>query len=548
VEDGVHGRANDTRFLAGLLAAATLLRLLALTFFEGEAGDAVSRTSNVVRWLHHPAPWFGRTIWAPLNYVIPALPIALTGESYWSVRLTYIGLAVAGIALVYLLARDLLGDESAKVAGVLVACNPYHIVHSSNGANAEIPGILLVTLAIHRGVLFQRDRRIRDAVLSGMAIATLTLVRYEAVIWGAAVGLCLLLPVIGMRPAWRESRLRLGFLCYSVMAMIGGLVLLGAWYRAFGDPFYILRLPSGNTMQFFDAGSYRDRSILVLQSLNLLFYPLSSFVVLSPVVAALAFIGLGVTVRSGRGLMVLVPAVTVMLFLIYETTSHTLTAHFRYALVFSLLLTPFVASGMTWIQGRKRKLRSGSIWLAMSASVLLTYGFVVAMAMGRHGILTRHLTWVSPIRRNAYATGPIVEWARANLGTGRLLIMPCIRSSYLELMGDDMIEQDRVRVLTIYRTDNDVYTRAEMVAAVMAQLPQSTHLLVDVECRELAYRDGIGPEVVPPADASGTVRMGESYRLAPLQRSGTYQLYAISRDQALAPAGHVPLPLRGSVH
>jgi hypothetical protein len=509
------------------LTLGLLLRLGLLLCFEGDLGDAASRTQDTLVWLSHPYPLFGSTTWGPLNYLLPAAAIKLAGgEAFWSVRVLYVLIGTASIGLLYGAVAQILDRESGAIAALLLAVNPYHITHSANGATSEIPAIAFGLLGLAAVVRYRRTAAIGWLLVAALAGNLGSLVRYDGVVWSASLGLVLLLPAPPGLPPVAPGRRWAAAVGYGVLALMASLSLVWYWQRTTGDPLFGLSRVNVNVHQFFDQGAYAGRSMLLLQSYGLVFYLLSGLVILSPLVWGAAASGLWRSIRERCAWELVVPMAIVTVFLTIQTLRHTLTPHFRFALILSVLLLAFAATGLGVLRDRWPILRGAMGGWALAASVVATYAVIGVISVGRFGVLTRQLIWISPVRRGAYNSRPLVHWMRDHLRPGeRVLVLPCVYSPYLVLAGADLTERGVLDIVSTYRDDTHALTRVELGEIVTQKLPGTTYVLGETACREVGWVDGPGPDVLTPrADGSATVA-NDPVPWTSAMTSGTLRLY-----------------------
>ncbi len=279
--------------------------------------------------------------------------------------------ASAGLALAYLLARDLIGGRAALLACLLVALDPF-----SAGLSGllHVDGLLatFVLLALLWAMRATRRQSPPAAILAGLCTALAVLTKTPGALLLAIVPPILASPAVAgavTRPARREALLRL--LLWAGAGLATSAVLLPALWAA---PRHVLQLVGGlNSRLLEDA----VRPSFFLGQLALehgpLFYPLAAAVRLSPV----SFIGLLAAVpflaqrrRDGA------PVRWLALFAIFMLVALTLAAKKfdRYALP-ALLLFIFVAA---WglVQAAQR-MRARRPWLLIAA-LLVQGAFLLA--------------------------------------------------------------------------------------------------------------------------------------------------------------------------
>jgi 4-amino-4-deoxy-L-arabinose transferase-like glycosyltransferase len=280
-----------------LFGASALIALAGLIFFEGANVDGTGRTWIAARWLMAPYNIIGTQVWGDGNYILPALAIALGGDLYYSVRVLYALIGAATIPVLFFLARDVRGHEAAVWAGVLFALNPYRLVNSLEGATSEVPFMFLVFL----GLLLAARQRARvslvEALLAGLCFTAAASFRYEAGFWAVLAGLLILSPLEStLRPRLEWRRVK-SAVVFCVAASTYPIVLAVRWWHLHGDPLYFLSATAVNQAQFFVDGRNVNWPSSIYIPFSASFWFLSVVAVLTPFVAAAAFLG---TVRALR--------------------------------------------------------------------------------------------------------------------------------------------------------------------------------------------------------------------------------------------------------
>ena len=133
--------------------------------------------------------------------MLPALPIWLGLDRYWSVRVVYACVSALSIPVLGKLARRLSGPYAARLAMWALAVMPFHVYVSANGAMTEGPFLLCVLLAMHwfSGWREQIDN-IRLLFGAAACIVAAESFRFDGVFVGAAFG------VIALFDAWKAHR------------------------------------------------------------------------------------------------------------------------------------------------------------------------------------------------------------------------------------------------------------------------------------------------------------------------------------------------------
>lgn len=200
-----------------ILVVALVLRLAMLPLIEGELHDGVSRVLLARDWLAKPYLLTGTTTWPDLNYLAPAGLIAVTGELYWTTRLGFLFIALTNIPALQLLVSGTLGRRAATIAAWILALNPFHMLLSVSGALSEPAFISAALLALWCVLRFRDDPRCGWVVGAGILVGLATGFRFDGAIWGAILGLVLLIPLGG---AVDRVPIRLRVRAFSLLAVL----------------------------------------------------------------------------------------------------------------------------------------------------------------------------------------------------------------------------------------------------------------------------------------------------------------------------------------
>lgn len=202
--------------LAGLLAAALVLRLTNLDAYTGKFDEGI-RLEQLLLMQAGFRPV--REIFAaqgPLSLDLFYPLYALLGPSLAAARATVVVFSLLELLAVVWTARAVAGAGAGVLAVALLVASPLYLKYSRL-ALLEIPAVAPATLALGAALRFQRSGRQRWLILSAVALALALLIKPMVVGVAVPIGLALLL-----RPAWRPGDLlRYG----AVAALLGALVI-----------------------------------------------------------------------------------------------------------------------------------------------------------------------------------------------------------------------------------------------------------------------------------------------------------------------------------
>jgi len=517
-----------------LFCASAVIALAGILFFEGANTDGTGRTWVAAGWLRAPYNIIGTQVWGDGNYILPALAIALGGDLFYSVRVLYALIGAATIPVLFFLARDVRGREAAIWAGALFALNPYRLVNSLEGATAEVPFMFLVFL----GLLLATQQRARvslvAASLAGLCFTAAASFRYEAGFWAMLAGLLILSPLeptFRPRLEWRRVK---SAAVFCLAASFYPIVLAVRWWTLHGDPLYFFSATAADQAQFFVDGRNVNwpRSIYIPFAAS--FWFLSVAAVLTPFVAATAFLGI-VRARRNTSAGPLAMAILAWLSLLtVMSVARNFQLEYRYALPAYGLACMFVPDGIAWLGSRFAMLARPRVHLTVTGLSLIVfyaaYGFA---AFHDSGVLGRRLGMLSPVRPGQYETRTFIAWLEQTMTDKTLLMSPCVASPYLLLGRRDLIESGRVRPFSIYEHDTNVYDRRGYEAAFAGAAADRDLVVFRRPCRGLSLTDGRIDDPFLPPEGVGRWTHG-SLKMRHLRDFGSLAVFTVDRgDGAL---------------
>jgi hypothetical protein len=474
---------------------------------------------------------FGRTVWPEGNYLLPALGLAIWNEPYWSPRILFALVALTNVWLVMRVARAAgFDDTSRAVAGWAVALMPFHLVLSANAAMSEAPYISCVLLAYWLVIRWRAHPAFLTAVAAGLAVSGATSFRFDGVVWGLPLAASFVLLRDGRRLALDGRTLRdlIGF-GVAGLAFLG--VLLLQWQRLYpGDIMHQLHVAEANNLQFFGDGAHLRWPAWLYQSYAVGFWPASTFVLLTPVVALLAWIGVVSVARRTpeRPLPLLLGIAVLMVFLAYATFTHSILAQWRYTLVVVVSLAPFVVPGARALHRALPALSPRVQTLAALLAAVALEGVIVDAALHDRGILTRQLGIISPVRPSQFATRGLLTWAERNATpTAPLVLTPhVVESPYLALHRAALEQSGRLIVQSYFLPNSPlVHKRPTLQAELTEKLSRAGYVAASTGTRELGLQDGLVRELVQP-DSAG---VWNGVRLSRVEDWGNIRLYRVER-------------------
>jgi len=208
------------------LALAAAARLAPLFLGYEHYGDSPVRIEAAERWAAQPHLWRGFAEsfqYGPLHLTLLGLAGRLLGDRVAGARALSLLCGLAGVALLFRLARRERGVEAAWWAALGLALSPLHIQASTTGASEAV----FLALFLGALVLLLEDR----LVLAAVALGAAGLVRYDG--W-------MYLPLFALLYYWRkrDAARALGFAC---LAAAPALFWMWVNHKYAGDAFAPIR-------------------------------------------------------------------------------------------------------------------------------------------------------------------------------------------------------------------------------------------------------------------------------------------------------------------
>src|SRR6266480_2461819 len=448
-----------------ILLVAAVLRLAALVGFEGTIQDGVSRVGIAKAWIFDAIPTFGRTLWPEGNYLLPAAALLVWEVPYWSVRVLYAIVGLTNVWLVYLLGAAIYGRIAGATAGWIVALMPFHIVVSTDVAMSETPYITFILLALLAIVRYTAKPNPWFAAAAGLSLTLATTFRFDGVYWG--IPLALAIAFVAFSRLTTPAAATRDLLLMSICGLLYPVALFAQWSFLYPEPLYLINQARVTTHQFFVDGQHSRWPAWLYQSYVVAFWPVATFVILTPIVAALGWVGVFAAIRERhqKAVALVCGFVVISVWLAYAALLHDILAQWRYALVLAVVLAVFCAPGARALS-LFLNLSLRSITLVAVAVALTWEGLIAYLAFVDHGVLTRQLGSLSPIRPNQFDSRAMLDWIENNLSSGStVLVTPHVREQpYLSLYREDLVRSGRIVVQQYYETSDLVHTRASLTS------------------------------------------------------------------------------------
>jgi hypothetical protein len=414
-----------------------------------------------------------------------------------------------------------------------VALMPFHLVVSANAGMSEAPYVSFVLLALWLVIRWRERPSFPVAVAAGLALAAATTFRFDGATWGLPLALSFVLLRNGRRFVLDGRTLR-DLVGFGVAGLSFLAILLLQWRQLYpAEPLHQLHVAQANNQQFFGDGGHMRWPVWLYQSYALLFWPASTFVLLTPVVALLAWIGVGSVARRApeRPLPLLLGSTLLIAFLAYAAYTHSLLAQWRYTLVVVVCLSVFVVPGARALRRAWPRLAPRVLTVAAILAAVAMEGVVIEAALGDRGILTRQLGLLSPVRPSQFATRSLLTWAETNTSPSSPLVLTphVVESPYLALHRGPLEHSGRLLVQSYFLPNSPlVHKRPTLEAELTAKLQRAGYVAASRGTRELGLQDGLVRELVQPT-GTGDALVWNGVRLSHVADYGNIVLYKVQR-------------------
>lgn len=484
-----------------ILVVAALLRVVALIGFEGLANDGSARVGDAYNWLTYGTPFLGRSYWPEGNYLLPAFGLYVWDDLYWSPKILYALVALSNIWALYRLTESAIGWRSAALAAWIITLLPFHIMVSANSAMSETPYVTLCLLSVWAAVRYVATPNVWLAAAAGLLIAMAATFRYDAIILGLPMAACIAAGAWCARIGWFRSMRDVAI--FGVCGLLYAGFIISVWFHFYpDDPAVFIKESKLNTEQFFVNGHHPRWSDLVYQTYTILFWPGSIFILLTPAIAALGFVGVASEVRNWRlaSLLPVLCMVMIWSWLSYAAYQHRILAQWRYSLSMVILLSMFVHSGIVaasrWSAGlTPQRIVLGTMFLAIATQAVITFA-----VYQNDGSIGRQFASISPLQPGQFDSRDLLRWLNENLkeGESALITSHPLQAPYFVHVGE-LKRQGRVATQGVYIENSTlVHTRESLSAELEVKLHKASFVATSGDSRQIGLRDGLSEEVLRP--------------------------------------------------
>lgn len=393
------------RGLSISLAAAAAARALPLFLGVEHYGDSPVRIELAERWALAPHLWHGFAEayqYGPLHLTLIGSFLRVAGDRVVAARLLSLVCGLAGVALLYLLARRERGPQAALWAALGLALSPVHIQASTSGASEAV----FLAFFLSALLLLLEDRPVAAALLLGAA----GLVRYDGWLYVPLFGALLYLR--------RRDALRA--LAFCALAAAPALFWMALNRRYTGDALAPIHFIDRDHLALAQAG-LRWFGPLRYRLYGLVYWPLSVLAVATPALGALALWG------SFRALRRREPGFELVLLAwlpaAYFTFRAAVLADFRPMARFAL-----VAAALSLVFARDavpRALRRPALTVAL-ALLIAWPAALAAVSYRRDGALAEWARPISPIASVPPGIEDAARWLRSNARPGDVVLLDSV--------------------------------------------------------------------------------------------------------------------------
>ncbi len=517
------------------LLAGVAARLFFVFLNDLDEGDWISRTINARDFARGTFAIWARTPWPEGNYLLPAIPISLGGDAYWSVRVFCALFSALAIPLVFMAGRTFGGRQGARIAAWTLAFLPFHIYISANGAMTEGPFLVFVLGAIVCAIAWaQAPERGRWLIGSALCVVGAEAFRFDGVFVGASIGFIALL-VRDERGFVIRRRTGLAAVAtFAVLALAYPIALVISWTSLYGDPLYMVKYAAENTTQFFSAGGHQRWPRWFYITYCVVFWPLVGPVfALTPLVWLASWIGVWRNRHRTAVWFLVTPILVLTCFYMRAALSYTLLNQLRYVTALSVPLLACLWSSIAMLSASTRR----RVVYGLIASIAAVQIIPIDAAWHERGVLSRQLGPYALLRPGQGGARKALAWIEQRAVAGQAVVFsPHAASPWLALVPSHGVA--RVRQLNIYRTSNLVYDSAGLSTMIRDSLRSADWLVVSSRSNTQGLRDGLVTELVRPIQSGqGGALTWQGIDMRPAADFGSMRVFRLVRAPATPVAG-----------
>jgi hypothetical protein len=395
---------------ASLFLLTLIVRLVLLPITHNNTTDSWSRLHNAQLWLQHPTALPAATssgAWLPLHFwLLGAVLWVIKSET--AARVFTVLLGTLTVVLCASIWTQAFGRRIALASSLVLALFGFHIAFSIT-TSSEAPTIFFLAAGIYGWVRYASEAGWRWLLLSTLALNAASLCRFEAWLVPPVLSLTLLdfsrgwSSVFSNGVAWRKT------LRFAVCTSFGAVGWVIFSFIRWGDPFELPHRTVWLNTHF--------RPPVLHHSLyfRLLTVPGSLLISLSPLVVALAALGLVMVIARAcgiaRGLALLV--LILLGFNWWNSIRYEVTQA-RYTLLYSWLLIPFAFEALRWISTRWRGAASRAAFSAVIVFFVMWQAGIMLGAVYAPPSVADRLSALSPTQPLHHEMRGLTGWLKSN--------------------------------------------------------------------------------------------------------------------------------------
>lgn len=386
----------DPRLLVGaLLLCAFLPRVCVFLFAENLYGDSVVRTELGLRWLENPRiiTSFGDGAYqfGPLHVYLSALAVELWPAKEHALRAVSLLFGTLTVLPLFALTRRMFGWRAAMWACLALSAWGMHLQFSTTAASEAVALFLVAWLLAAFAEAWQ-EGHLGAVVVCALVLNLACATRYE--VW-------LLMPLLALLLATQRTD-RVAALTRAVVFGLFCLPFPLLWMQgnelAHGDPLYPVNYISEFHEQWVGPEMSRWGQLL-FRLQNLVFWPASAIVTLTPLVAIFSFVGMWRVWKETpeHRWLVWVVLVPTGVFALKGAVLLDFVPLARFTGVQLLLLLPFLLTGFAWLARGKGPLMRQTL---AAFAILPALAFPTWLGLYTHrndAPLARTLRPISPV-------------------------------------------------------------------------------------------------------------------------------------------------------
>lgn len=402
-----------------LFLLTLIIRLVFVPITHNNTTDAWSRLHNAQLWLQHPTALPVATstnAWLPLHFWLLGTVLWVI-KSETAARVFTVLLGTLTVVLCASIWMRAFGRRIALASSLVLALFGLHIAFSIT-TSSEAPTIFFLAAGIYGWIRYTSEPHWRWLLLSTLALNAASLCRFEAWLVPPVLSLMLLDFSRGWSSVFSNAGARLKALRFAVCTSLGAVGWVIFSLIRWGDPFELPHRTAWLNTQF--------RPLVLRHSFyfRLLTVPGSLVISLSPLVVALAILGLVVVIardrEKARGLALV--ALVLLGFNWWNSIRYEVTQA-RYTLLYSWLLIPFAFEAVRWIYQRRPAASSRVAFSAVIGFFVLWQAGIMLGAVYAPPSMADRLGVLSPTQPLHHEMRGLTGWLTANSSSHDTLIL-----------------------------------------------------------------------------------------------------------------------------